>query len=81
MIDRKILNAVLCTVAEAGEIGAPCGVVYAALTTAGVTLADYQAVEAFLVEHRLVTKSGFTLRPAEKLTAAYGAARAREVTT
>lgn len=77
-MNRGHLNAMLCTIAECKNEGAPAGVIYAALMTHGVTLAEYQQMEAFAIEHELATKDGsHLLRPTPKLLSAFDSAKAK----
>lgn len=76
MLTKDLMNAVLCTVCEAGDRGVPAGHVYAALM-GKLTLDDYNAMQAFLEREGLVRVDHFLLRPTAKLEAAYSAARAK----
>lgn len=55
---RKIADAILAAVAEAGPLGAPGGHLYAALMAHGATLDQYESFMAGLVRAGLVTKRG-----------------------
>jgi hypothetical protein len=51
---RQVLDAILEAVAAAGPMGAPGGVIYAALMGQGCSLSQYQALMGGLVSvHRL----------------------------
>lgn len=55
---RMILDAVVESVSEAGELGAPGGVVYAALMAHGVTLQQYEGIMGALVRAGRLRRSG-----------------------
>lgn len=74
MLTRLTLGSTLCTLAETPE-GAPSGVLYAALMTAGVTLSEWQDAVAWMVANGLVTKDGDILRPTAKLAATFADAK------
>ena len=54
-------NAVVGAIKEAGPMGAPAGLIYAALMAQGVTLTQYQGLERLLIRTGLVTKRGDVL--------------------
>lgn len=54
----QLSKAVIETVQEAGDQGAPSGVLYAALMTAGLSLEQYERLMAILVDAGKVRKSG-----------------------
>lgn len=76
-MDRRMLNAMLCVISEAGEDGAPAGVMYAALMSQGVTLEWYQHAEAWIVMNGLAEKRWNCLHATPKLRTAYEASVAR----
>jgi hypothetical protein len=55
---RLIATAILETVREAGELGAPSGVMYAALSAQGCSLNQYRSIMAGLERAGLVKKEG-----------------------
>ena len=55
---RRIGKAILESVKAAGEIGAPGGVIYAALMHAGCTLGQYEQIMAGMGRAGVLTKDG-----------------------
>lgn len=58
LIIRAICNAVLESAHAGGEMGAPGGVLYAAMMTYGVTLDQYERIMGGLVRARFLEKRG-----------------------
>jgi hypothetical protein len=54
---RAIIVAICETVIEAGEQGAPSGVVYAALNSYGISLDLYNAILSTLKDAKLIKES------------------------
>ena len=54
---REIANIIEDTAREAGPLGAPSGVVYAALMSVGIDLATYQAILSAMAEAGRITVS------------------------
>jgi hypothetical protein len=64
---RKVVTAVLDTIREAGPLGAPGGVIYAALMHVGCTLEQYEQLMGALVRSGRVRREGecyFAVEPA-----------------
>lgn len=55
---RRIAAAIVETVKEAGELGAPSGIVYAALNANGMTLDTYQQFIGVLVKLGKIRQEG-----------------------
>ena len=72
---KKIINAVLNTIAETPE-GAPGGILYAGLMTQGITFGQFQNIQAFAVGAGLVEIKGDLWIPTQKLIGAFAAAKA-----
>lgn len=53
-----VTKALLETVQEAGERGAPAGPLYAAVMTVGISLNAFEQIMGALVQARMVRKSG-----------------------
>lgn len=58
---QRIGAVVLETIQDAGELGAPSGVIYAALQTQGCTLNQYQSLLAPLVSRGFVVNDDHSL--------------------
>ena len=71
---NAILAAIVTTVHDAGEMGAPSGHIYAALMGHGVDLGTYQDIVRILSASGLVTENGHLLRVTVK-----GAELARKI--
>lgn len=61
----EIATAVIDTVYEAREHGAPGGVMYAALMSAGLSLESFEKLMALLIERNFVVKRGDCYFPGE----------------
>lgn len=55
---RFVANAITDTVKEAGPLGAPGGVIYAALSAQGCTLTQYQGIMGGLVRAGILKQDG-----------------------
>jgi hypothetical protein len=55
---RMVANAITDTVRDAGPLGAPGGVIYAALSAQGCTLHQFQQIMGGLVRAGLLTLDG-----------------------
>jgi hypothetical protein len=55
---RMVADAILSTVREAGPLGAPGGVIYAALMAQGCTLHQFQQIMGGLVRAGMLTQDG-----------------------
>lgn len=55
---RSICDAIIEAVRAAGPLGAPGGILYAALMSHGCTLAQYEQIMAGLVRAGMLRKSG-----------------------
>ena len=55
---QAALTAVIETVREAGDTGAPAGILYAAFMAKGMSLANFEAMMGALVTMRKLTKRG-----------------------
>ena len=55
---RHIVSAVVETIRESGPLGAPSGVLYAALMAQGCTLNQFESLMGALVRARAVRKQG-----------------------
>lgn len=55
---HQLLNAVVETVRETGDHGAPGGVLYAALMNVGITLEQFETLMGALVEAGKLRRSG-----------------------
>ncbi len=55
---RKVASLILDTVKESGPLGAPGGILYAGLMTAGCTLHQYEQIMGGLVRAGKLTKDG-----------------------
>ncbi len=60
-----IVSAITETIKEAGELGAPGGVMYAALMSQGCTLNQFESIMGALVRMGRVTKDGDCYRIVE----------------
>lgn len=58
---RLIVKLVYETVAEAGEAGAPTGVVFAALSAHGCSKSQWDALERSMLDVGILTRSGDVL--------------------
>jgi hypothetical protein len=58
----KLIDAILDAVEVAGEVGAPSGVIYAALSQFGVDLGHYEQIIDAMVASEKLAKSGHTLK-------------------
>jgi hypothetical protein len=65
-MDRQTMNAILGTIADMGERGAPEGVMYAALM-ARCDLSSFQAALGAFERAGLITRSGHLARATQKL--------------
>jgi hypothetical protein len=61
---RAVCDAIVDAVKAAGPMGAPGGIIYAALMAHGVDLAQYEQFMAALVRAGKLTKSGHLYRVA-----------------
>lgn len=61
---RGICDAVVSTVKESGPMGAPAGILYAALMAHGCSLSQFQSLMAGLVRAGKVTQHGDVYRAA-----------------
>jgi hypothetical protein len=61
---RMIADAIIDSVKAAGPLGAPGGVIYAALMAQGCTLAQYEQLMAGLVQAGKLTRHGDLYRVA-----------------
>jgi len=66
-MDMKLANALLLTIAETKDV-APSGHLYAALTTQGVTLDQYQVLIGAFEKSGLIRRDGDVIHPTKKLT-------------
>ena len=55
---RNIGRAILESVQAAGALGAPGGIIYAALMTAGCTLPQYEQIMSGMVSAGILTQDG-----------------------
>ena len=55
---RAIVAAIVESIKEAGEFGAPGGIIYAALSAKGASLSQYQSIMDALVRSGKVTREG-----------------------
>lgn len=53
-----IKSAIVDTVKEAGDMGAPSGHIYAALMHIGISLEVYQAILAMLIKENKIRRTG-----------------------
>lgn len=58
---RLVVLSVYEAVASAGDLGAPAGVVFAALQTQGCRLSQYQSIEQSMLALGIITKDGDVL--------------------
>ena len=72
---KKIINAVLGTIAET-PAGAPGGILYAGLSTQGISLEKFHQIQQFAVGAGLVEVRGNVWLPTQKLIGAFAAAKA-----
>lgn len=69
------ISALLETIAEAGEQGAPSGTCYAAFMAHGVSFEAYQSMVSGLVGAGLITNRSHLLRVTPKAVALIGSAK------
>lgn len=74
---KKIINAVLGTIAET-PAGAPGGILYAGLSSQGISFEKFQQIQSFVVGAGLVDLRGDLWFPTQKLIGAFAAAKAFE---
>lgn len=55
---RFVANAITDTIKEAGPLGAPGGVIYAALSAQGCTLQQYEGIMGGLVRAGVIKRDG-----------------------
>ena len=56
---KKVLDAIVDTVADAGDTGAPSGILYAGLMAGiGISLETYEGIMNLLVMQGRITKEG-----------------------
>lgn len=77
-MDRNLMNALLETIAEAGERGAPEGHMYAAVM-GRCDLESFQAVLGLFQRKGLITRAGHVARPTAMLLEAVERAKAKAV--
>jgi hypothetical protein len=61
---RAIADAIVEAVKAAGPVGAPSGVIYAALMASGCTLAQYESIMSAMVRSGIFTRHGDLYRVA-----------------
>jgi hypothetical protein len=62
---RMVATAIIQTVRDAGPLGAPGGVIFAALSAQGCTLSQYQSLISGLVQAGKLARDGDLYRVAE----------------
>jgi len=67
---RAVASAIIEAVRAAGPMGAPGGVIYAALMSNGCTLAQYESIMSAMVRSGNLTRHGDLYRVASKSTPA-----------
>jgi len=55
---RQVAKAVIDTVKESGDLGAPGGIMYAAMMAQGCTLEQFEAIMGGLIRAGRLSKSG-----------------------
>ena len=75
-MDRNTMNALLSTIAEAGEDGSPEGPMYAAVM-GRCDLSAFQSAMMAFERAGLITRSGHVARPTPTLLAALERAKAK----
>ena len=79
-MDRNTMNALLCTIADMGERGAPEGPMYAALM-GRCDLSAFQSTMGAFERMGLITRSGFLAKPTAMLREALDSAKAKSAAT